>query len=60
MGEIRKEEKAERERERSERSGLSDGERRGRAGRRKESGEQEREIIRAGQVKPVKLIIEVN
>lgn len=39
---------------------MSDGERRGRAGRRKESGEQEREIIRAGQVKPVKLIIEVN
>jgi len=38
---------------------LRDGGRR-RAQAEKKSGEQEREIIRVGQVEPVKLIIEVN
>ena len=33
---------------------------RARARRKEGSGEQEREIIRVGQVEPVKLIIEVN
>lgn len=42
----------------SERSGLRDGARESEENRG--SGEQERQIIRVGQVEPVKLIIEVN
>lgn len=41
-------------RERSERSGYRERE------QGREKGEQEREMIRVGQVEPVKLIIEVN
>lgn len=44
--------------ERSERSGLR--ERKKESEEKRGSGEQEREIIRVGQVEPVKLIIEVN
>lgn len=44
--------------ERSERSGLR--ERKRESEEKRGSGELEREIIRVGQVEPVKLIIEVN
>lgn len=45
----------------SERSALRDGEREREESKEKRgSGEQERQIIRVGQVEPVKLIIEVN
>lgn len=48
------------ERERSERSALSDGEIKRACEEKRGRGEQEREIIRVGQVEPVELIIEVN
>ena len=46
--------------ERSERSGLRDGEGERGNEEKRGRGEQEREIIRVGQVEPVKPIIEVN